>query len=263
MSTLAWSPFWTLFKREIHRTLRVIYETIAAPLVSSLLYFLIFGVSLGKQIQNVDGVTYFAFLIPGLVTMGALKSAFDNSSGLIVVAKFCNELEDYRIVPISAIQMSWASGLASTVRAFIVGGITFFVGFLFYYYTEGVWLIPEHPFLFLFFLFMGSLAFAHLGLGLSMIATNYEQVSAINTFILLPLIYLGGIFFSLDQLPPFWRNVSELNPFLYIVSGVRYGLLGIGDGPLMLSFVITFVAWALSYLFSIYSLKTGSYRQWG
>lgn len=259
---MRWTPFATLFMREVWRFLKVIFQTIATPLVNTLLYLLIFGVSLGSQISPIDGFSYLAFLIPGLVMMGALRNALDNASGSIVTSKFCGELEDLRMVPLSAMQIAWANGLASVVRGFTVGCLTWLLGIAFYAWMQGEAFPLHHPFYLFFFLFIGSLAFAHLGLFMTMWATNFEQVSAINTFILLPLIYLGGIFFSLQQLHPVWQKVCLFNPLLYMVNGVRYGMLGVSDVPIGAALVVSLATWALFYALALWSLKKGSYHRW-
>lgn len=259
---LIWTPFYALLKREIHRTLKVVFQTLATPLISTLLYLLIFGVSIGGQIQEIHGFSYLAFLIPGLVMMGALRNAFDNASGSIITSKFCGELEDLRIVPLSPFQIAWGNGLAATLRGVVVGTLTLAIGILFYWLTYDQVIPIAHPFLLLFFLTGGGFAFAQLGLAVSMYCTHFEQVSAVNTFILLPLIYLGGVFFALSHLHPFWQNLSSLNPILYLVNGVRFSILGTSDIPFMQSIIVTCGTLALFHFFALWSLHFGSYRRW-
>ena len=259
---LRWTPFYALLKREIHRTLKVVFQTLATPLINALLYLLIFGVSLGNQIQEIQGHSYLAFLIPGLVMMGSLRNAFENASGSIITSKFIGELEDLRMVPLSPIQIAWGNGLAATLRGLVVGGLTLTLGIIFYWITQGELISIEHPLLLLFFLTAGGLSFAQMGLSISMICTHFEQVSAINTFILLPLIYLGGVFFSLAHLHPFWQTLSELNPILYLVNGVRYSILGAADVPVFLSITISCVTVLFFHCLALWSLHFGSYRRW-
>lgn len=259
---LRFSPFYGLFKREIRRFLKVIFQTLATPLISTTLYLLIFGLSIGKEIRNIQDYPYFAFLIPGLCMMATLRNAVENASGSIVTAKFCGELEDLKMVPLSPSQITWAIGLAGLVRGGLVGGLTLMIGYFFFWFTEGHPLPIENPLHLITFLFFGGLAFAHLGLAIAMLAKNFEQVSAVNTFILLPLIYLGGVFFSLDHLHPFWQTFSKLNPLLYMVNGVRYGILGISDVSIEKSLIITIGTWLCFHLLAIYSLKKGSYQRW-
>jgi len=259
---LQWVPFKTLFVREVRRFLRVIFQTIATPLISTSLYLLIFGVSIGQAIDAISGVSYLAFLLPGLVMMTALRNAFENAMGSVTTAKFCGELEDLKIAPLAPSQIAWATGLSSVLRGMIVSSITLGIGFFFYWITEEKILIIEHPFVLLLFLFFGALAFGHLGQAITMMATHFEQVNAINTFVLLPLIYLGGVFFSLEQLHPIWKMISKFNPLLYMVNGVRYGMLGVADVNVYFSFAVTIFSWALCYFLAIFSLRRGTYQRW-
>jgi len=255
-------PLWTIFQREVRRFMKVIFQTIATPLISSGLYLLIFGVSIGNEIDVGKGLSYLAFLIPGLVMMTTLRNALENAVGSIVTSKFVGELEDLRMAPLSSSQIVWGNALAAILRGIIVGIVTLGVGYLFYWINEGELYQVQHPEILFLFLVIGGLAFAHLGLAICMVSTNFEQVNAINTFILLPLIYLGGVFFSLEQLHPFWQVVSQFNPLLYMVNGVRYGMLGVSDVSLATSFAVTVVTWAVFYVVAIWSLKKGSYKRW-
>lgn len=259
---LRWGPFFSLFIREIRRFLKVIFQTIATPLISTTLYLLIFGVSIGREIASIQDFSYLAFLIPGLVMMATLRNAFENASGSIVTSKFCGELEDLRMVPLSAVQITWANGLGALVRGLIVGGITLFIGDLFYLWEYQQHLPFEHPWILVIFSILGGLAFAHLGLAVSMFSKTFEEVNAVNTFILLPLIYLGGVFFSLAQLHPFWQTVSKFNPLLYLVNGLRYGLLGIADVNIGFALVVVIFTFLGFHLLAIWSLKKGSYHRW-
>lgn len=259
---LYWSPFYSLLTREIRRFLKVIFQTVATPLISTTLYLLIFGVSIGKALEKIHNFSYLAFLIPGLLMMSTLRNAFDNSSGSIITSKFSGELEDLRIAPLSPIQIAWANGLGGLCRGLIVGLITLVIGSIFYWIDQQEFLPIHSPFLLLCFLVFGGLAFANLGLCVAMLSKNFEQVSAVNTFALLPLIYLGGVFFSLEHLHPFWQTLSLLNPLLYLVNGVRYSMLGSSDVDLYVSLSVAFFSCVLFHLGAIFSLKKGSYHKW-
>ncbi len=261
-SSLYFIPFFALLRREILRFLKVIYQTLATPLINTTLYLLVFGVSIGKEINMLGDITYLAFLIPGLVMMSALRNSFDNSTSSIVTSKFCGELEDLRMVPISNVQIAWAKSLGSLVRGVFVASLTLFIGLVFYRYTEGVWLQIHSPLALAFFVITGSLAFANLGLGVAMQAKTFEQVNAIQVFILLPLIYLGGVFFSLENLHPFWQAASKLNPLLYLVNGVRFGILGYSDVNLFAAGALSLLTFSIFYYYALWSLKNGSYSRW-
>lgn len=257
-----WTPFLSLFRREIHRFLKVAVQTIVTPFINSSLYLLIFGVSLGKNIQIKQSVNYLAFLIPGLVMMGCLNNSFQNSSSSVVSARFGGDLEDFRASALSNQQMIWAFSLGGLIRGFIVGSITFLIGELFYVGQTGGWLGIEHPFMLLVFLTFGSLTFAKLGISVAYWAKSFDQLSAVTGFILVPLTYLGGVFFSIEHLNPFWQKVSELNPLLYFINGVRYSILGVSDVNATTAFIVSLVATLLCHGIALYTLRTSVFKRW-
>ncbi|MGZ3842687.1 MAG: ABC transporter permease, partial [Bdellovibrio sp.] len=159
--------FVTLFQREIARFLKVIVQTVVTPFVSSFLYLLIFGVSLGGQMPNHNGVPYLAFLIPGLMMMGLMNNAFQNSSSSIVSSKFSGDLEDLRVAPVTNQEIIWAMSLGSLVRGALVALITYFVGAAFLYHLHDQWLSVAHPFITLFFLMVGGLIFGAIGISVA------------------------------------------------------------------------------------------------
>lgn len=261
-SSLMWSPFITLFNREIRRFAKVVVQTIVTPLINSSLYLLIFGVSLGKNIDMEGDITYLAFLIPGLVMMGCLNNAFQNASSSIVSAKFHGDLEDYRVVPLSNQQIIWAMGFGGLVRGVIVGFITFMVGQAFYWFLNGQSLGVVHPWYLLFFIVVGGLSFAQLGMSVAFLAKTLDQVTAVGSFVLLPLLYLGGVFFSLENLHPFWRSLSQFNPLLYMINGVRFGILGVSDVSVGVAASVSLASLLVFHLIALRSLRRGSFVRW-
>ena len=262
MRDLRFTPFATLFRREIARFVKVIVQTVITPFVSSTLYLMIFGVSLGRQIVLDGGQPYLAFLIPGLIMMGCLNNAFQNSSSSIITSKFSGDLEDLKAAPFSSMQIIWALSLAGLVRGFIVGLVTFLVGEGSYYVIYEQFLPVYHPFVLLVFLVVGGLAFANLGISVAFWARSFDQMSAVSGFILMPLIYLGGVFFSVTNLPPFWRGISLFNPLLYMINGVRFGLLGKSDVDPWLAFTVAGLAFVVSVGLALNSLRRGSFQRW-
>jgi ABC-2 type transport system permease protein len=259
---LKWTPFFSLFKKEITRFLRVVIQTLLIPLVNSFLYLLIFGVSLGAHINTPGEVPYLAFLIPGIIMMAVLNNSLQNSSSSVITSKFHGDLEDLRTVPLSPLQIIAAFSLGGLFRGVLVGTVVLIVGEILYYNSFGAFLSIHNPFILLFFLIVGGLSFALLGISVAFWAKTFDQMSAFGGFILLPLLYLGGVFFSLSQLHPFWQGVSRLNPMLYFINGVRFGMLGQAD-----------IAWTYAALWSVASLALigglayrsivkGSYGRW-
>jgi ABC-2 type transport system permease protein len=261
-SNLTWVPFFTLIKREIKRFLKVAVQTVITPMITASLYLLIFGVSLGAHIQLASGVSYLAFLIPGLVMMGCLNNAFQNSSSSIVISKFSGDLEDLKIAPITNQQILWAMAAGGLFRGAFVAFVTWVVAELFFYFSEGAFLGIQHPLILIGFLAIGGISFAFLGLSTAFWAKNFDQLAAVNSFILLPLIYLGGVFFSLDSLHPFWRTAASMNPLLYFINGVRYGFLGVSDVNPLTAFLISFVTMIVLYVVAYFSLKRASFVRW-
>lgn len=257
-----WNAFVTLYRREMLRFLKVIFQTVFTPLINSTLYLLIFGVSLGASIHLASGVSYLAFLIPGLVMMGVLNNAFQNSSSSIVAGRFSGDLEDLKVVPVTPTIILWAMSIGGLSRGLLVGLITYGVGEVFRYLAEGTFTTLAHPLALLFFLSMGGLIFAMLGITVGFRAKTFDQMSAIGSFVLLPLIYLGGVFFSINGLHPFWQAVAHFNPVLYLINGVRYGALGVSDVDVVTASTVSLVALAICYYLALRALKYGNYGRW-
>lgn len=254
--------FTTLFEREIKRFMKVMVQTVVTPFVSSFLYLLVFGVSLGSQVQVHGGVPYLAFLIPGLMMMGLMNNAFQNSSSSIVSSKFSGDLEDIRVAPITNQQIVWAMSFGGVVRGALVALVTYLVGALFYYFQQGEVLLIQHPLILLYFVVMGGMIFGMIGISVAFWANNFDQLSAFSAFVLLPLTYLGGVFISIESLHPFWQAVAKLNPLLYLINGLRYGVLGISDVGLGQSVFLSLLGFVVFYGVSLWSLRKGSFQRW-
>lgn len=255
-------PFFTLVKKEVKRFMKVIVQTVVSPIVSSFLYLLVFGVSLGNSVTLESGVPYLAFLIPGLMVMGLINNAFQNSSSSIVTSKFSGDLEDIRVAPVTHNQIIWAMGIGGIIRGGIVALITGVVGSVFHYIQRGEFLLITHPFWTLYFVITGGLIFAFCGIFVAFLAKTFDQLSAFSTFILLPLTYLGGVFISIENLHPIWQTISHLNPLFYLINGFRYAILGVSDVELMTSVLVTAVAVSITYVMAQIALKKGSFNRW-
>lgn len=257
-----WIPFQSLLNREISRFLKVVVQTVFTPLITASLYLLIFGVSLGGNIKLNHGVSYLAFLIPGLVMMAVLNNAFQNTSSSIVSGKFTGDLEDLKTSPLTEMQILWAYSVGGLIRGLAVGLVTFTVGELFFYFREGTALPIENPGLLILFLVLGGLSFAQIGIAVSIWAKSFDQMSAVTSFILTPLIYLGGVFFSLDGLHPTWKMLSQLNPLLYFINGVRGAMIGVSDVSALHALIISILSLIVFQSIAYVSLKRGQFRRW-
>ncbi len=253
--------FRTLFYREIKRFWRVVGQTILTPMITATLYLMIFGVSVGSQLEMGGQTSYLMFIVPGMIMMGVLNNAFQNSAGSVLIAKFHGELEDMRTAPLNDHTIVWAKSLASLLRGIIVGAMILMTAEVFTWVQGSHFFGIAHPFWMFFFLVVGGLSFGHLGLTIGFFATNFDQVNAFGQFIVLPLIYLGGVFFTLEALHPFWQAVSLVNPLLYFINGVRYAVLGTSDLPLMACALISAFGLALFTVLAYASVRHGSYTR--
>lgn len=262
MRNSTWAPFLSLLHREIRRYLKVLFQTVLTPVVNACLYLLIFGVSLGDNIQLHSNITYLAFIIPGLVMMSCLNNAFQNSSSSIVSGKFSGDVEDWKVSPLTSSQIVWALCIGALTRGIFIAILTYFVGQVFYILTYNELLSIAHPMALLFFLVVGGLVFSMLGIIVAFKAKSFDGMSAVSALILTPLMFLGGVFFSLDNLSPFWKHVSIYNPLLYFINGVRYGILGQSDVSVTFASLISAVSLVLFFFISLYTVKTGRFQRW-
>ncbi|MCH2188669.1 ABC transporter permease [Candidatus Gracilibacteria bacterium] len=219
----------TLVRKEVTRVFRIWKQTILPPVVTSVLYFLIFGSFIGSQIQDISGVSYMQFIIPGLMMMGAITASYANVSSSFFGAKFQKSIEEILVSPMHDWMIIIAYVLGGIIRGVIIGVIVFIVSLFF---TD---ISLSHPIITLLFLFFTSSLFGLLGLFNGFFAKSFDDVNIIPTFVITPMIYLGGVFYSLEFLSPFWQTVSHFNPIFYMVDGLRYGLLGVAEMPTYLS----------------------------
>jgi ABC-2 type transport system permease protein len=217
--------FQTLLSKEIRRFLRVPGQTLATPLVTTTLYFVVFGVSIGHQLREVDGVPYARFIVPGLVLMGVVQNAYLNSASSLFVMKLQGTIVDVLVSPLSYAEILGAFVVAAVVRGLLVGGITFAVAGLFTGFEVA------HPLLALAVATLAAVAFAAGGVASAIWAQTFEQVNFFPTFFILPLTFLGGVFFSVGMLPPGLAAVARANPVFYMVDGLRFAVLGASDAP--------------------------------
>jgi ABC-2 type transport system permease protein len=215
--------FQTLLSKEIRRFLRVPGQTLATPLVTTTLYFIVFGVSIGHQLREVGGVPYARFIVPGLVLMGVLQNAYLNSASSLFVMKLQGTIVDVLVSPLSYAEILGAFVLAAVVRGLLVGGITFAVAGVFTGFEVA------HPLLALAVVTLAAVAFAAGGVASAIWAQTFEQVNFFPTFFILPLTFLGGVFFSVRMLPPGLSAVARANPIFYMVDGLRFAMLGASD----------------------------------
>lgn len=213
----------TLLAKEIRRFMRVPGQTLLSPIVTTTLYFVVFGWSLGGQLREVEGVSYARFIVPGLVTLGVVTNAYLNSASSIFVMKIQGTVVDLLVAPLSHAELLAGFVGAAVLRGLAVGTVMWLVSALF----TGFGL--AHPALAFVLLALVAVAFASLGVMTAIWAGSFEQVNFFPTFFITPLTFLGGVFYSVQMLPGALRRFTFLNPIFYVVDGVRFGMLGISD----------------------------------
>jgi ABC-2 type transport system permease protein len=226
--TLQGHGWLTLLGKELLRFWKVSFQTIAAPILTSLLYLLIFSHVLESHVTVYgDRVRYSAFLVPGLVMMSVLQNSFANSSSSLIQSKITGNLIFVLVTPLSAGELFAAYVLGAMVRGLAVGLGVFVVTLAF---VPSVLSMP-HPLVALAFALLGSAILATLGLVAGIWADKFDQLAAFQNFIIVPLTFLSGVFYSIHTLPPFWQSLSHFNPFFYMIDGFRFGFFGLSDVP--------------------------------
>jgi ABC-2 type transport system permease protein len=215
----------TLLGKEVRRFLRVPGQTVLSPLISTSLYFVVFGYSLGGRVRQVDGMPYLQFIVPGLIFMGIANNAFLNTSSSLFIAKIQGTVVDLLVAPMGATELLCGFIGGGMIRGLLVGLLTWGVATVFTGFHVA------HPLATAFFLTMVAYAFSVLGLVAALWAEKFEQVNLFPTFIMLPLTFLGGVFYSVNLLPEPWHTVSLFNPMVYMVEGLRFGLSGATSFP--------------------------------
>jgi ABC-2 type transport system permease protein len=223
-----WGGLKTLYFKEVRRFFKVQLQTIWAPSMTTLLFLVIFTVALGRSGRTVLGVPFADFLAPGLIVMGMIQNAFANSSFALLVGKIQGNIVDYLMPPLSTGELIAGLVGASITRAVLVG-LAVWLAMLFW---PGVHIAPHHIGAILWFGLMGSMMLAFLGLLTSIWAEKFDHAAAVSNFVVAPLSLLSGTFYSIESLSPAFRAVSHANPFFYIISGFRYGFIGVADSPL-------------------------------
>lgn len=245
------SGFRTLFYKEVLRFWKVAFQTVLAPVITALLYLTIFGHALSGHVEVYPGVAYTSFLIPGLVMMSVLQNSFANSSSSLIQSKITGNLVFVLLPPLAAWEMYGAYVLASIVRGLAVGAGVFVVT---------IWFIPmtfAAPLYIIAFAVLGSGILGTLGLIAGIWAEKFDQLASFQNFLIMPLTFLSGVFYSTHSLPPLWREVSRLNPFFYMIDGFRYGFFGLSDMAPYVSLAIVFVFFVALAALAMRLIATG------
>ena len=248
-----------LFYKEVLRFWKVGFQTVGAPVLTSVLYLLIFGHVLEDHVKVYDGVGYTAFLIPGLVMMSVLQNAFANSSSSMVQSKIMGNLVFLLLTPLSHWSWFFAYTLSAVVRGVAVGMGVLLATALFVWQSSALnfSLLPQEPLWALVFAFTGAAMLGALGLIAGLWAEKFDQMAAFQNFIIMPMTFLSGVFYSIHSLPDFWQQVSHLNPFFYMIDGFRYGFFGQSDVSPWLSLGVVGVSLLLISAVAVNLLRIG------
>ena len=243
--------FYTLFYKERLRVQKVAFQTLLAPVLTALLYLLVFSHVLEQHVEVYPGVRYTAFLIPGLVMMSVLQNAFANSSSSLIQSKITGNIVFILMAPISYLEFYAAYVLASVVRGLVVGtGV----------YLAASWFAQpplQSPLWILLFAVMGSALLGSLGVVAGIWVEKFDQLAGFQNFIIMPLTFLSGVFYSIHSLPPFWQGLSRFNPFFYMIDGFRYGFFGVSDISPWFSLMVVAVCFAAMAALTLALLRSG------
>ena len=241
----------TIVRKEVRRYLRIWSQTLLPSAITMSLYYVIFGSLIGSRIGQLGGFTYMEFVVPGLIMMAIVTNSYANVASAFFGAKFNHSVEELLVSPVPSYVILWGYVIGGVTRGVLVAVIVTAVSLFF---TK---LAINNIFVVLAVVILTSILFALFGFINGVFANTFDDISIVPTFVLTPLTYLGGVFYSLDLLPEFWANVSRANPLVYVVNAFRYGMLGVSDVNIQVAFsmIIGFVIAA--YVYSLYLLNSG------
>jgi ABC-2 type transport system permease protein len=241
-----WVGFYTLYKKEVLRFLTVAIQTVISPLVTSLLFLMVLSLAIGNDRGTVLGFPFITFLAPGLIAMQVIQQAFSHSSSSIMIGKIQGNIIDILYAPLSPAEVTLAVNLAACTRSVIIA-ITSIAVFQFIVEME------FYSFLYIFiFTFLGSFILSSIGFIIGLWSEKFDHMASATNFIIVPLSFLSGTFYSIERLPAVLKDISEINPFFYIIDGFRYGFLGVSDGSIKFGLcyliILSFLTWFVAYI---------------
>jgi ABC-2 type transport system permease protein len=230
-----WGAIGAVYRFEMNRTFRTLFQSIVAPVISTALYFVVFGSAIGSRMQEIDGVSYGAFIVPGLIMLSLLTQSVSNASFGIYFPRFSGTIYEILSAPVSFVEVTLAYVGAAATKSVALGLIILVTSTLF---------VPvriEHPLVMLLFLVLTAATFSLLGFIIGIWADGFEKLQIVPLLVVTPLTFLGGSFYSINMLPPFWQTVTLFNPVVYLVSGFRWSFYGQADVPVGWSLLMTAV----------------------
>jgi ABC-2 type transport system permease protein len=247
-----WVGYQTIVRKEITRILRIWGQTIVPPAITMTLYFIIFGELIGRRIGEMGGFTYMQYIVPGLIIMSVITNSYGNMVSSFFGAKFGKHIEELLISPLPNWVILAGYVTVALTRGMLVGGVVMVVSLLF---TP---IEMQHPLVMFSVLLLTAIVFSLAGMINAIFAQKFDDIAIIPTFVLAPLTYLGGVFYSIALLPAFWQKVSVVNPILYMVNGFRYGMLGVSDVSLVKTYGVILIAAAILFAWCLILLHRGT-----
>lgn len=251
MNRLYWTALQSIWAKEMHRFLRIWIQTLVPPVITMTLYFIIFGNLIGSRIGEMHGFDYMQFIVPGLIMMAVITNSYANVAASFFSAKFQRNIEELLVAPVPTYIIIAGYVGGGVARGVCVGVLVTLVSLFFVPLQVHSWWVIVAT------LLCTAVLFSLAGLLNAVYAKTFDDISLIPTFVLTPLTYLGGVFYSLTLLPPFWQIISKLNPIVYMISGFRFGFLGINDVPLIFTFGVLLAFIAAFYLLAWYLIDRG------
>ncbi len=252
MHQLYWTAFLSLMRKEIKRFTRIWVQTLVPPAITMTLYFIIFGNLIGSRIGQMHGVSYMEYIVPGLIMMSVITNSYSNVASSFFSSKMQKNIEELLVAPVPNYVIIGGYVMGGVVRGLLVGIIVTCVSLFF------VRLQVEHWAVIITTIFLTSVVFSLGGLINAIYARTFDDISIVPTFILTPLTYLGGVFYSLSLLPEFWQGVSKVNPIVYMVNAFRYGFLGVSDVSIYISFSVLGIFVVALYSLAHYLVTSGT-----
>ena len=241
-----WIGLWTLYKKEVLRFLIVWIQTLLSPIITSLLFLLVLSVAIGSGRSDMLGFPFIVFLAPGLIAMQVIQQAFSHSSSSFMIQKIQGNLVDLLYAPLSAGEVTFAVTLAATTRSFMIAIMSIFI---FHFLVD---IEVKNYYVLVFYTFISSFILGSIGIVAGLWAEKFDHMASVTNFLIIPLSFLSGTFYTIDNLPQFLQVVSKCNPFFYMIDGFRYGFLEKSDGSILIGtiylIILGIVLWFISYL---------------
>ncbi|AXI45276.1 sugar ABC transporter permease [Sulfitobacter sp. SK012] len=226
-----WTAVKSIYRFEMARFFRTLAQSFISPVLSTSLYFVVFGTAIGSRIQEVEGISYGAFIVPGLIMLSVITQAISNASFGIYFPKFIGTFSELLSAPINFLEIVMGYVGAAATKALFIGVIILITAFFF------VDISIQHPLAMVMFLLLTCISFSLMGFIIGIWATNFEQLQLVPLLVVTPLVFLGGSFYSISMLPPVWQVISHFNPVVYLISGFRWSFFGSADVPIAISLV--------------------------